>query len=223
MWCIPPQANAAFVCAMEDILGLYKRPYDSDKPLVCMDEISKQLTRETRQSIPMECGRPARVDYEYERNGVCNLFMFYEPFGGQRHVMVTERRTKIDWAFQIKDLLDTHYPLSEKVVLVMDNLNTHGGASLYEAFPPQEARRLLDRLEIHYTPKHGSWLNIAEIELRILAGQCLNRRIPDKNTLINHVIQWQNRRNHLETKVDWRFTSDDARIKLKRLYPTLIT
>ena len=136
---------------------------------------------------------------------------------------MTERRTKIDWAFQIKDLLDTHYPHIQKVVLIMDNLNTHGGASLYEAFPPQEARRLLDRLEIHYTPKHGSWLNIAEIELRILAGQCLNRRIPDKNTLINHVTQWQNQRNHLETKVDWRFTTDDARIKLKRLYPTLIT
>lgn len=223
MWCIPPQANAAFVCAMEDILEIYKRPYDPDKPLVCMDEISKQLTRETRQSIPMECGRPARVDYEYERNGVCNLFMFYEPFGGQRQVRVTERRTKIDWAFQIKDLLDTHYSRIQKVVLIMDNLNTHGGASLYEAFPPQEARRLLDRLEIHYTPKHGSWLNIAEIELRILAGQCLNRRIPDKNSLIKHVTQWQDKRNHSETKVDWRFTTDDARIKLKRLYPTLIT
>ena len=223
MWCIPPQANAAFVCAMEDILEIYKRSYDPDKPLVCMDEITKQLTIETRQSIPMECGRPARVDYEYERNGVCNLFMFYEPFAGQRYVRVTERRTKMDWAFQIKYLLDTHYPHIQKVVLIMDNLNTHSGASLYEAFPPPEARRLLDRLEIHYTPKHGSWLNIAEIELRVLAGQCLNRRIPDKNTLINQVIQWQNRRNHLETKVDWRFTTDDARIKLKRLYPTLIT
>jgi hypothetical protein len=216
-------ANAAFVCAMEDILEIYKCPYDADKPLICMDEISKQLTLETRRPLSMGPGRPARIDYEYERNGVYNLFLFYEPFDGKRYIMVIDRRTKIDWACGIKYLLETHYPTVQKMVLVMDNLNTHHGASFYEAFPPQEARRLLDRLEIHYTPKHGSWLNIAEIELRILANQCLNRRIPDKDTLINEVTTWQNQRNNLRAKVDWRFTTDDARIKLKRLYPTLIT
>ena len=223
MWCIPPEANAAFVCAMEDILEVYKQPYNPDEPLICMDEITKQLTKETRQTIPPECGRAARVDYEYERNGVSNLFMFYEPFGGKRQVTVTDHRAKIDWAFQIKELLDTHYPQTKKIVLVMDNLNTHTGASLYEAFPPQEARRLLERLEIHYTPKHGSWLNIAEIELRVLAGQCLNRRIPDKQTLVYEVTQWQNQRNFRNAKVNWRFSTDDARIKLKRLYPTLLS
>jgi hypothetical protein len=221
MWCIPPDANAPFVCAMEDILEVYKRPYNPNNPLVCMDEITKQLSKEIRREIPAEPGQPARLDYEYERNGVRNLFLFFEPFGGKRYVSVTARRTKVDWALQIKDLLDRHYPDAEKVVLVMDNLNTHSGASLYEAFPPQEARRLLERLEIHYTPKHGSWLNIAEIELRILAGQCLNRRIPDQQTLEHETHQWQTERNLLQAKIDWRFSTDDARIKLKRLYPTL--
>ena len=188
-----------------------------------MDETSKQLTKEIRQTVAAKCGRPTRVDCVYERNGVSNLFMFYEPFGGKRYVSVTDHRKKIDWAFQIKELLDYHYPHAKKVVLVMDNLNTHTGGSLYEAFPPQEAKRLLDRLQIHYTPKHGSWLNIAEIELRILSTQCLNRRIPDKHTLEHEVAQWQNQRNFLKAKVDWRFSSDDARIKLKRLYPTLLT
>lgn len=220
-WCIPPKANAAFVCAMEDVLEVYKRPYNPDEPLVCMDETSKQLTKETRQAVSAEPGIPARFDYEYKRNGVSNLFMFYEPFGGKRHVSITERRTKVDWALQIKELLDNHYPGVKKVVLIMDNLNTHTGASLYETFPPHEARRLLDRLEIHHTPKHGSWLNIAEIELRVLTGQCLNRRIPDKQTLKQEVTQWQNQRNFNQAKVDWRFSTDDARIKLKRLYPTL--
>ena len=223
MWCIPPKANAAFVCAMEDILEVYRRPTNPDEPLVCMDEITKQLTQEIRQTIPAERGQPARVDYEYARNGNSNLFMFYEPFGGKRYVSVTDHRKKIDWAFQIKELLDTHYPNTKKIVLVMDNLNTHSGASLYEAFPPKEARRLLERLEIHYTPKHGSWLNIAEIELRILSTQCLNRRIPDKHTLKREVTQWQNQRNFLKAKVDWRFSSNAARIKLKRLYPTLLS
>jgi len=222
-WCIPPEANAAFVCAMEDVLEVYKRPYNPEEPLVCMDETSKQLTKEIRQTVTAKCGRPTRVDCVYERNGVSNLFMFYEPFGGKRYVSVTDHRKKIDWAFQIKELLDYHYSHAKKVVLVMDNLNTHTGGSLYEAFPPQEAKRLLDRLEIHYTPKHGSWLNIAEIELRILSTQCLNRRIPDKHTLEHEVAQWQNQRNFLKAKVDWRFSSDDARIKLKRLYPTLLT
>ncbi len=202
---------------------VYKRPYDPEQPLICMDETSKQLVKESRSTVPAEPGIPARYDYEYERNGVCNLFMFYETFGGKRYVSITDRRTKVDWALQIKELLDNHYPNVRKVVLVMDNLNTHTGASLYEAFQPDEARRLLDRLEMHYTPKHGSWLNIAEIELRVLTGQCLNRRIPDKQKLKREVAQWQNERNFLQAKVDWRFSNAEARIKLKRLYPTLLT
>lgn len=222
-WCIPPDANASFVCAMEDILEVYRRPYNPDEPLICMDETTKQLTKETRLKIPVKQGSPERIDYEYERNGVCNLFMFYEPFGGKRYVSITERRTKIDWAYEIRDLLDVRYPNVGKVVLVMDNLNTHTGASLYEAFPPEEARKLMNRLEIHYTPKHGSWLNIAEIELRVLTGQCLNKRIPNAQTLKSDVGDWQNQRNFLKAKVDWQFTAVDARIKLKRLYPTLST
>jgi len=208
---------------MEDILAVYRRPYDPEEPLVCMDETTKQLVKETRSAVAAEPGIPARYDYEYERNGVCNLFMFYEPFGGKRYVSITDHRAKVDWALQIKELLVNHYSSARKVILVMDNLNTHTGASLYEAFPPSEARRLLERLEIHYTPKHGSWLNIAEIELRVLGGQCLNRRLPDKQTLEREVAKWQNQRNFLHTKVDWRFSTDDARIKLKRLYPTLLT
>ena len=208
---------------MEDILEVYRRPCNPEEPMVCMDETSKQLIKETKQTIPAEPGIPARYDYEYERNGVCNLFMFYEPFGGKRYVSITDHRTKVDWALQIKELLDNQYPTAKKVVLVMDNLNTHTGASLYETFPPYEARRLLERLDIHYTPKHGSWLNIAEIELRVLFGQCLNRRLPDKQTLQNEVTQWQNQRNSRQAKVDWRFSTDNARIKLKRLYPTLLT
>ncbi len=221
MWCIPPKANAAFVCAMEDILTLYKLPYDPDVPLICMDETSKQLTKEIRTGIDARPGIPECYDFEYERNGVRNLFMFYEPFGGWRHVSVTARRTKIDWAHEIKDLLCEHYPHARKVILVMDNLNTHTGASLYEAFPPDEARSLCDRLEIHYTPKHGSWLNIAEIELRVLIGQCLNRRIPDAETLKREVSRWKSERNTVGARVDWQFTTEDARIKLKRLYPSL--
>ena len=208
---------------MEDILELYHRPYDPNKPLICMDETSKQLVQETRMPIGATPGQPARYDYEYERNGVCNIFMFYEPFGGKRYVSITDRRTKRDWATQIKELLDVRYPTEEKIVLVLDNLNTHNGSSFYETFSPEEARRLLNRLEIHYTPKHGSWLNIAEIELRVLSGQCLNRRIPDRQTLQNEVAAWQNQRNFQQAKVDWRFSNDDARIKLKKLYPTLLT
>lgn len=207
---------------MEDILDLYKRPYRDDHPLICMDETSRQLIKETRLPINAAPGQFARYDYEYERNGVCNLFMFYEPFGGNRFVSVTDRRTKRDWAIQIKELLDVKYPTAEKIILVMDNLNTHKSASLYEAFRPSEARRLLNRLEIHYTPKHASWLNIAEIELRVLSGQCLNRRIADKPTLIKEVRSWQKQRNFKNAKVDWQFTTDDARIKLKKLYPTLL-
>ena len=208
---------------MEDILAIYRRPYDPEQPLVCMDEATKQLVKETRGTVAAEPGTPARYDYEYERNGVCNLFMFYEPFGGKRYVSVTDHRRKLDWALQVRELLDNHYSSARKVTLVMDNLNTHTGASLYEAFPPHKARDLLERLEIHYTPKHGSWLNIAEIELRVLTGQCLNRRLPDKQILEREVAQWQKQRNSVQAKVDWRFSADDARIKLKRLYPTLLT
>ena len=206
---------------MEDVLTVYKRDFSRDEPLVCMDETSKQLTKETRRPIRATRGRPARYDYEYERNGVSNLFMFFEPLAGKRLVSVTDRRTKADWAMQIKELLDVHYRSARKVTLVMDNLNTHTGASLYQVFEQHEARRLLDRLDIHYTPKHGSWLNMAEIELGVLARQCLNRRIPDKATLTAEVAAWEQRRNAAEAKVDWRFTTADARIKLKRLYPTL--
>jgi len=207
---------------MEDILTLYKRLYDPDVPLICMDETSKQLTKETRQTHPTRPGRPERYDYEYERNGVRNLFMFYAPFDGWRHVSVTAHRTKVDWALQIKALLCDHYPQTRKVILVMDNLNTHAGASLYEAFPPEEARSLLERLEIHPTPKHGSWLNIAEIELRVLMGQCLDRRIPDSETLEREISLWETKRNAKAAKVDWHFSTADARVKLKRLYPSLL-
>ena len=206
---------------MEDILSVYKRAFNPKEPLICMDETSKQLTAQIRIPIPAAPGRPERYDYEYERNGVCNLFMFFEPLAGKRQVSVTDRRTKGDWAIQIKQLLDVHYPNATMVTLVMDNLNTHTGASLYEVFEPSEARRLLDRLQIHYTPKHGSWLNMAEIELSVLSRQCLERRIPDKETMENEVAAWQCSRNTAEAKIDWRFTNDDARIKLKRLYPTL--
>lgn len=206
---------------MEDILSVYKRAFNPKEPLICMDETSKQLTAQIRIPIPAAPGRPERYDYEYERNGVCNLFMFFEPLAGKRQVSVTDRRTKGDWAIQIKQLLDVHYPNATMVTLVMDNLNTHTGASLYEVFEPSEARRLLDRLQIHYTPKHGSWLNMAEIELSVLSRQCLERRIPDKETMENEVAAWQCSRNTAEAKIDWRFTNDDARIKLKRLYPIL--
>ena len=207
---------------MEDILTLYKLPYDPDIPLICMDETSKQLTKEVRCGLDTKPGKPERYDFEYERNGVRNLFMFYEPFGGWRHVSVTARRTKIDWAHEIRDLLCEHYPHARKIILVMDNLNTHTAASLYEAFPPEEARSLYDRLEIHYTPKHGSWLNIAEIELRVLIGQCLDRRILDAETLKREVSRWTLQRNTVGARIDWQFTTKDARVKLKRLYPSLL-
>ena len=221
-WCIPPEANAAFVCAMEDVLELYTRPWDPHRPLVCMDETSKQMVKETRRRRAPAPRRPARVDYEYERNGVCNLFVFCEPLTGWRSVSVTDRRTKADWARQIKELLDGRYPEAEQVTLVLDNLNTHTGAALYEVFEPHEARRLLERLDIHYTPKHGSWLNMAEIELGVLGRQCLDRRLADKATLEREVAAWQQERNSAQATVDWRFTTADARIKLKRLYPIIL-
>lgn len=219
-WNIPPQANAAFVWRMEDVLDVYTRPYDPRFPQVCMDEVSKQLLRDTREPLPVRPGRVQRMDYEYEREGVVNLFLFCEPLAGRRWVDVTDRRTKVDWARQVQELVDMRYPMAERIVLVMDNLNTHSPASLYEAFPPAEARRLADKLEIHYTPKHGSWLNIAEIELSVLSRQCLDRRVPDFATLQAEVEAWQQRRDARAGTVNWRFTTADARIKLKHLYPS---
>ena len=205
---------------MEDVLEVYTRPYDPQRPQVCMDETSKQLVGETRAPVPGAPGRPARHDYEYVRNGVANLFMFCEPLAGKRRVKVTERRTRIEWAQAVRELVDEGYPQADKVVLVMDQLNTHGPASLYEAFPPAEAKRIADKLEIHHTPKHGSWLNMAEIELGVLGRQCLDRRIENTATLRHQVGAWQVDRNTRTAKVDWRFTTADARIKLKRLYPS---
>jgi len=220
-WCIPPEANAEFVYKMEDVLDVYQRPYDPKRPQVCLDEASKQLIGETRTPIPAAPGRAAREDYEYVRNGTANVFMTFEPLAGRRHVKVTDRRTKKDWAEVIRELVDEHYPAAEKIVLVMDNLNTHSPASLYEAFEPAEARRLAAKLEIHHTPKHGSWLDMAEIELGILNRQCLNRRIDRVETLKQEIATWERDRNNRATKVDWRFTTRDARIRLRRLYPSI--
>ena len=206
---------------MEDVLEVYTRPDDPQYPLVCMDETSKQLLADTREPIPAEPGQPQRVDYEYKREGVADLFMFFEPLTGKRMVKVTDQRTRKDWAFAMQELADGRYPLAKKIVIVMDNLNTHSPASFYETFEPQEARRLTKRFEFHYTPKHGSWLNMAEIELGVLIRQCLSRRIPDKTTLTKEVKAWQIDRNAKVVKVDWRFTTADARIKLKHLYPVI--
>jgi hypothetical protein len=220
-WCIPPEANAEFVCAMEDVLEVYQRPYDPRYPPVCMDESSKQQVREVCEPRPAKPGQVHRYDTEYERNGVSNLFLFFEPLRGRRHLSVTDQRTAVDWAHQIRDLVDVHYPDAERITLVMDNLNTHTPASLYKAFSPEQARRLLERLDIHYTPKHGSWLNMAEIEFSILSKQCLDRRIPDQPTLRREVKAWEAERNARASSMDWRFTTEDARIKLKRLYPII--
>jgi DDE superfamily endonuclease len=217
---LPPEQNADFVCAMEDVLEVYQRPYDPQRPVVCLDEQSRQLTRETRRAIPAAPGHPARVDYEYERNGTANLFMIFEPLAGKRRVKVTDRRTALDFAEVIRELVDG-YSMAEKIVLVMDNLNTHKMASLYEAFAPDEARRLIERLEVHYTPKHGSWLDMAETELSVMTKQCLRRRIPDKPTLVSEVAAWESSRNTARCRIDWRFTTANARIKLKRLYPSI--
>ena len=207
---------------MEDVLSVYTRPYDERFPQVCLDEKSKQLVGEVREPLPLSPGRPARYDYEYEREGTANLFIVSEPLAGWRHISVTERRTKLDWAHCVKELVDLHYPEAEKIVLVLDNLNTHTPAALYEAFVPAEARRIARKLEIHYTPKHGSWLNMAEIELSVLARQCLDQRIPDQETLAEEVSAWEAERNVAESSIDWRFTSADARIKLKHLYPEIV-
>ena len=206
---------------MEDVLEVYQRPHNPEFPLVCLDETSKQLIAETRVPIPTKPGHPARLDYEYERNGTANLFMMFAPLEGWRHVEVTDRHTAVDYAHVLKDLSDTHFPKAKKITLVQDNLNTHKPASLYEAFPAAEARRLVERFEWHYTPKHGSWLDMAESELSVLSGQCLDRRIPDKLTLAEEVAAWEDSRNKKHVKADWHFTTADARVKLKRLYPAI--
>ena len=205
---------------MEDILEVYTRPRDPDRPLVCLDETSKQLIRETRAPVPMGRGRPARVDYEYERNGTANIFMLFAPLEGWRHVEVTDRRAAADYAAMLRDLSDRHFPDASRIVLVQDNLSTHTAASLYATFAPAEARRIAERFEWHHTPKHGSWLDMAESELGVLSSQCLDRRIPDRDALIREIAAWQARRNRHNTRADWQFTNDDARIKLKRLYPS---
>ena len=206
---------------MEDVLAVYTRPRDPNCPLVCVDETSKQLLAETRVPIPMKPGHPARFDYEYKRNGTANLFMMFAPLEGWRDVKVTDQRAAVDYAQMLKELSDTHFPQASKIVLVQDNLSTHKPASLYEAFPAKEARRLVERFEWHYTPKHGSWLDMAECELSVLSRQCLSRRIPDKECLTRQVAAWQLARNTNHATADWHFTTADARVKLKRLYPTL--
>jgi hypothetical protein len=199
---------------MEDVLEVYHRPHDPEYPVVCVDETSKQLISETRVPIKAKPGQPARHDYEYERNGTANLFMMFAPLEGWRHVEVTDHHTAVDFAHMLRDLSDTHFPGAKKIVLMEDNLNTHKPASLYEAFPAAEARRLVERFEWHYTPKHGSWLNMAESELSVLSGQCLDRRIPDKQTLTEEVAAWEHARNKKHVKADWHFTNADAHVKL---------
>jgi hypothetical protein len=206
---------------MEDVIAVYELSYDPDHPVVCMDESCKQLIGEVRNPMPCEPGKPERLDDEYVRNGVAQIFLEVEPLTGKRHVHVTEHRARTDWAWRIKEMLDERYPDAARVRLVLDNLNTHTAASLYQTFPPEEARRLVERLDIHYTPKHGSWLNMAEIELSVLKGQCLDRRIPSMHMMQRYAAAWEKDRNNRQSKIIWQFTANDARIKLKRLYPKL--
>lgn len=220
-WVIPPKESSSFVAHMEQVLDVYKRPYSTSNPVICMDESPKQLIKEMRIPLEMKSGREARVDYEYERCGVCNIFMACGPLIGKRFVEITQRKTKKDWANFIKELSDRHYPDADKITLVMDNLNTHQPSSLYETFSPAEAKRLWDRFEFVYTPKHGSWLNIAEIELNVLHSQCLNRRLDKVEDVTREVKAWQHSRNNLNAKVNWQFKTQDARVKLKKLYPSI--
>jgi len=220
-WCIPPKANAAFVYHMEDVLDVYTQPADSSHPLVCFDESPEQLVSETRQPLPIKRGQPQRYDYEYRREGVANVFMFFAPLQNWRQVKITGRRTKADWAECMRELVDVHFPDAKSITVVQDQLNTHSPAALYDVFVPAEAKRILDRLEFHWTPKHGSWLNMAEIELSVLNRQCLNRCIPDKVALAQETAAWAAKRNNDDATVNWRFTTVDARIKLKRLYPSI--
>ncbi len=222
-WCIPAKQSGDFVAAMEDVLNLYAQPYDRDRPVVCMDEKPLQLLDHKRNSIRMERGKPLREDSEYVRRGTCSIFMFNEPLGGYRYVDAQEHRKREDWAHQVKRLLDEDYPDAKVVRLVMDNLNTHKIGSLYTAFTPSEAGRLAARLEIHYTPKHGSWLNMAECELAALTAQCIQtRRLPDLETVKREVSAWGRDRNSRQKGIDWQFTTADARVKLKRLYPIIV-
>ncbi len=219
-WCIPPEQSAEFVWRMEEVLELYEEEYDPRRPLVCFDEMPYQLVGETRAALPMEAGKPGRYDYEYRREGMRNLFVSFESKAGRRHVEVTHHRTRLDFAEQMRRLVDEEYPEAEVVRVVLDNLNTHTGASLYEAYEPKEARRILRRLEFHYTPKHGSWLNQAEIELSVLMSQCLDRRIGISETLEWEIASWEQGRNEAKATVEWRFTSRQARDSLCRLYPS---
>ena len=221
MWCIPPESDADFVCAMENVLAVYKRAYDASQPVICFDEKSKQLVSEVASPIPAACGRIEAHDYEYVRNGTANLFIFVEPLRGWRHVNVTSRRTKLDFARQMKELVDVHYPEAEKITLVMDNLNTHRMSCLYEAFAPTEARRIIEKIEVTHTPKHGSWLNMAECELSVLEKQCLGERIGDESTLGKQIETWEKDRNNRSKTIDWQFETADARIKLRHLYPKI--
>jgi len=222
MWCLPPAQDARFVAAMEDVLEVYARPHDPKRPVVCLDEAAKQLLSEVRAPLPTRPGVPERFDNEYERRGTCALFMAFEPLAAKRFVHVNERRTALDYAHFVRWLCDELYPDVDKIVLVQDNLNTHGPHSLYEAFAPEEARHLTERIEWHFTPKHASWLNMAELELSVLARQCLQERMEDKDNLARQVRAWQHARNHTATRVQWHFTTKDARIKLHRLYPQLL-
>lgn len=221
MWCIPPKQDAAFVCAMEQVLAVYKRPFDPDYPVVCMDETSVQCVKEVRPVLPGKPGQIERYDAEYERNGVAHLIQFYAPFIGWRRIDVADNHAALQWAHGVRTLVENDFPDAKRITLVMDNLSTHTGASLYKAFEPAVARALLERLEFVYTPKHGSWLNMAECEFSVLSRQCLNRRIPDQATVKNEVDAWVTTRNRKAVTVDWRFTTDDARIKLKSLYPSI--
>lgn len=206
---------------MEDVLEVYKLPYDANRPMLCMDEMPKQLLADKQESVACQAGKPARQDYEYKRNGVADLFIVFEPLQGKRFVEVTEKRRKIEWATVMKQVADELYPQAEKILVVLDNLNTHTPSAFYETFAPEEARRLVERFEFHFTPKHGSWLNMAEIELSALARQCLDRRIPDTDTLTEEVHAWQQQRNDEVVKVQWQFQTTDARTKLKHLYPKI--
>jgi hypothetical protein len=220
MWCIPPKASAEFVCGMEDVLEVYRRPYDPRCPRVCMDEASRQLIGEVREPLPPRPGQVERYDSVYIRDGVANLFLAFEPLAGWREVKVTETRERTDWAHFVRELVDGRYRDAERVVLVMDNLNTHSVASLYGAFPPEEARRIADRPEVHHTPKHGSWLNMAEIELSAMSRD-LPERVGDRSAMMRHIGAWKGRRNEAGVKADWQFTVADARTKLRKLYPTI--
>jgi hypothetical protein len=221
MWCIPPESDAEFVCAMENVLGVYTRPYDAKHPVVCFDEMSKQLVGEVCKPIAARPGEVERCDYEYVRNGTANLFIMVEPLGGWRHVNVTTRRTKLDFAVQMKELVDVHYPAAEQITLVMDNLNTHRMSCLYEAFAPDEARRLIEKIEVVHTPKHGSWLNMAECELSVLEKQALGERVENETVLWERIGVWNVDRNARSKGIDWQFKTSDARIKLRRLYPQI--